>query len=121
MNRLLAVSAVLLVLGSAPVAGQAPSAPEWSPLSLHVEKAGPLGTRFGSEVAVATQGTRVVALLHLPGQFITGVDRRGCKLDLFTDDKGTDLLQALQGGRRNPGGLVEREELTPDGKYCRLS
>jgi hypothetical protein len=90
MVRSLGLLAVLAAAVSSRAPAQDLVGPKLTPLSFGVGKA----SEEAERPAGARDRTNVTARLELPGRKIVAVDPAKCKVDGFTDDRGTDLLAA---------------------------
>lgn len=89
------IRALFLMLVVAPVTtAQGPKQTDyqWSPRVLTVRKAGPEGENIGPRDL--SEGVSLTAVLHLPQQFIVGIDPKQCTVESLTDDKNTDLTKS---------------------------
>jgi hypothetical protein len=93
----------------------------WSALAIEVHKEGPPGAEKLS-LATLNLGTRVIALLHLPARFIVGFDEKASRVESFTDDRNTDLLQSPRQRASTRSGFQDYDtRASEDGKYISIT
>src|SRR5262245_32273609 len=99
MIRPLGLFALAAAFAAAPAAAQDLKGPQWKPLSFYVQRPDP-DAPDAKAPRDRDRGTRVAARLELPGNTVVALNSKNCKLDSFTDDKGTDLTAGPAGPLR---------------------
>lgn len=106
------VTVAALVNHPPALAQEAKGAGKWTALSLRVERPAP------GEERDFSSGIRVTLLLQLEGKTIVAVASKESTLDIFKDDRGTDLLANSPG---LPSFLpIALDKLGPDSGKCQL-
>jgi hypothetical protein len=110
MIRLISMIVLVITCAGDRAAAQGLPATQWTILAVNVTKMAPPG--LAPDLSTAP-GVKVTARLHLAGRFIAGIDAAKSKVDAFTDDRKTNLLQ----DKKNPLSFSILNALADDGGH----